>query len=91
MSLNKGRRPRGINQLARYSVDRSAKDSGTVEINGGQQLSPEDQERQTIRRIMAEMGSKGGKIGGKRRAARMTPQQRSESASQAARTRWTKR
>lgn len=37
---------------------------------------------------MAEMGSKGGRIGGRQRAARMTPEQRSEAASMAARTRW---
>jgi hypothetical protein len=37
---------------------------------------------------MAEMGSKGGKIGGKRRAANMSPEQRRASASVAARARW---
>jgi hypothetical protein len=37
---------------------------------------------------MAEMGSKGGKIGGKRRAANMSPEQRRASASRAARARW---
>ena len=39
---------------------------------------------------MAEMGRKGGRIGGKRRAERLTPQQRRESASNAARARWGK-
>lgn len=37
---------------------------------------------------MAEMGSKGGKIGGKRRAANMSPLARREAASVAARARW---
>jgi hypothetical protein len=37
---------------------------------------------------MAEMGSKGGKIGGKRRAENMSPEQRRASASLAARARW---
>ncbi len=37
---------------------------------------------------MAEMGSKGGKIGGKLRAANMTPEARRASASLAAKTRW---
>jgi hypothetical protein len=37
---------------------------------------------------MAEMGSKGGKIGGKRRAANMSPEQRRAAASRAARARW---
>lgn len=40
------------------------------------------------RSVMAEMGSKGGKIGGKRRAANMSPEQRRASASRAARARW---
>ena len=41
-----------------------------------------------VQRVMREMGAKGGKIGGKRRAANMTEQQRSEAASLAARARW---
>jgi hypothetical protein len=41
-----------------------------------------------VKSVMAEMGSKGGKIGGKRRAANMSPEQRRASASLAARTRW---
>jgi hypothetical protein len=38
--------------------------------------------------VMAEMGSKGGKIGGKRRAENMSPEQRRFAASRAARARW---
>lgn len=38
--------------------------------------------------VMAEMGSKGGKIGGKRRAENMSPEQRRSAASRAARARW---
>ena len=34
------------------------------------------------------LGRKGGKIGGRRRAARMTPEERSESARKAVRVRW---
>jgi hypothetical protein len=41
-----------------------------------------------VSQLMAQMGRKGGKIGGKRRAANMTEQQRSEAASTAARARW---
>ena len=43
------------------------------------------------RSVMAEMGSKGGKIGGKRRAENMSPEQRRASASLAARARWSKK
>jgi hypothetical protein len=38
-----------------------------------------------------ELGRMGGKIGGKRRAAKMTPQQRSDSARKAALARWANR
>jgi hypothetical protein len=37
-----------------------------------------------------ELGRKGGKVGGKRRAARMTPAERSASARKAALARWAK-
>lgn len=43
-----------------------------------------------ISRIMAEMGRKGGKIGGKRRLETLTDARRSEIAAQAAKTRWKK-
>ena len=35
-----------------------------------------------------ELGRKGGKVGGKRRAENMTPEQRSEAARKAATARW---
>ena len=38
-----------------------------------------------------ELGRMGGKIGGKRRAAKMTPEQRSDSARKAALARWANR
>ena len=44
-----------------------------------------------ISQVMAEMGRKGGKIGGKRRLETMTANRRSEIASQAAKARWTKK
>jgi len=40
--------------------------------------------------LMAQIGRKGGKVGGKKRAAGMTPAQRSEAASLAAKARWGK-
>jgi hypothetical protein len=39
---------------------------------------------------MAQIGSKGGKIGGKRRLQTMTARQRSEVAAKAAKARWSK-
>jgi hypothetical protein len=38
-----------------------------------------------------ELGRMGGKIGGKRRAAKMTPEERSDSARKAALARWANR
>lgn len=49
-----------------------------------------DRSKKDRSRIMAEMGSIGGKIGGKRRAAGMTPEARRASASLAAKARWGK-
>jgi hypothetical protein len=43
-----------------------------------------------VSRVMAKMGSRGGKIGGKRRLVTMTPEQRSQVASDAAKARWAK-
>lgn len=41
-----------------------------------------------ISRVMAAMGRRGGKIGGKRRLETMTPEQRSAVARKAAKSRW---
>lgn len=46
--------------------------------------------RSTISQVMAEMGRKGGKIGGKRRMQTMTPEKRSALARLAVQTRWAK-
>lgn len=43
-----------------------------------------------ISRVMAEMGRKGGKIGGKRRLQTMTQEQRRKAATKAANARWKK-
>lgn len=50
-----------------------------------QQQAPSDED---IRRVMVELGRRGGKIGGKARAAHMSPERRKEIASLAARKRW---
>lgn len=39
---------------------------------------------ETVRKVMQEMGRKGGRIGGKRAAEAMTPEQRTERAKKAA-------
>jgi hypothetical protein len=45
----------------------------------------------TVSQIMAEMGRKGGKIGGKKRLETMSAKERSERAKQAAKARWKKK
>lgn len=47
-------------------------------------------DKETLSRVMAEMGRKGGKIGGKRRMETLSPQKRKQIARRAARTRWSK-
>jgi hypothetical protein len=41
-----------------------------------------------ISRVMADLGRRGGKIGGAKRAASLTPERRREIALKAARARW---
>jgi hypothetical protein len=45
----------------------------------------------SISEYMAQIGSKGGKIGGKRRLKTMTPEQRKKAAQKAAKARWKKK
>lgn len=44
-----------------------------------------------ISRVMSALGRKGGKIGGKKRAASLSPEKRREIALKAARSRWDKK
>jgi hypothetical protein len=44
-----------------------------------------------ISQVMAEMGRKGGRIGGKRRLETLSDRRRSQIAKQAAQARWTKK
>jgi len=45
----------------------------------------------TLSRVMAEMGRKGGKIGGKRSLETMSPVDRKKRAKKAAKARWNKK
>jgi hypothetical protein len=55
--------------------------------------APEAQKpsRSVISQVMAEMGRKGGRIGGKRRLETMSDRRRSQVARNAARARWAKK
>jgi hypothetical protein len=80
------RRPTDVNQVAAFMV-RETTEERTVE---NQPVTPKAPISKAISRVMAQMGSKGGKIGGKSRLRKMTPERRSEVASQAAKARWAK-
>lgn len=75
------KRPTDVNQLAHMLGRASTEDKPKGAI---------DPTKAEISRVMAVLGRKGGKIGGKKRAAGMTPERRSEIALKAARSRWAK-
>lgn len=68
-----------VNQAAFLQVQRSTSEP-KIETNKAE-----------ISRVMAEMGRRGGQIGGKRRLVTMTPEERSQVALGAAKARWAKR
>lgn len=82
MSIGKGKRPRGPNQLAKWIVDQSTSET------------PAEQKKTSapanLSEYMAAIGRKGGKVGGKRRLKTMTKEQRRKVAAKAARARWNK-
>ena len=71
-----------MNQLAKWSVDRS-----TSETPEQEQARPPSLDAE-ISKYMASVGRKDGQIGGKRRLKTMTKAQRQRVAAKAARTRW---
>jgi len=72
------KRPRDPNQLAKLIVD--------IATGEGEDTAPDNGKNPAA----VELGRKGGLKGGKARAARMTPEQRSEAAKRAASARWQK-
>jgi hypothetical protein len=70
------KRPRDLNQWAKHMVDLA---TGAAQDPKILPASP-----------AAELGRKGGRIGGKVRAQRMTAKQRSNAARKAAKARWGK-
>jgi hypothetical protein len=73
------RRPRDPNQLGKLIVDIAT---------GEAEDTPEDTGKDPA---AVALGRKGGLKGGKARAAKMTPEQRSEAAKRAAQARWDKK
>lgn len=75
------KRPKDVNALAHHLVAESTGE------NGGS-IAPPTKEQVSM--VMAELGRRGGKVGGKRRLETMTISERREVARKAARTRWAK-
>jgi len=73
-----------VNEAAYQMVRRS---TGTED----REPNPPKISRSEISRVMAAMGRKGGKLGGKRRLVTLTAEQRSGIARRAAQIRWAKR
>ena len=67
------------NQLGKSIVDRATGQDGPV---------PDED---TIKRVMREIGRRGGLKGGKARAKKLSAKRRSQIASKAARARWRKK
>ena len=74
----RSRMPRDPNQLAKAVVDFAT---------GQREPDPPAHEKDPA---AVELGRRGGLIGGKKRAASMSPEQRAESARKAAQARWGK-
>ena len=72
------KRPRDVNQLAKLIVDLATGETDESGENAGKDPAA------------VERGRKGGTIGGRTRAARLSPEQRREIAQNAARARWAK-
>ena len=76
---SKPKRPRDPNQLAKQIVDIATGQIEDKQPNEGKDPAAVD------------LGRRGGLKGGKARAAKLTPEQRSKIAKKAARTRWDQR
>jgi hypothetical protein len=76
----KQRWPADVNEVAYQLIQRAT----------GQDKPAQQPTQSEISRVMAELGRRGGKKGGKRRLETMTPEERHQIALKAARTRWRK-
>jgi hypothetical protein len=70
------KRPRDVNELARQLVDEATGEAPKLDPDDGKDPAA------------VALGRKGGLKGGRARAERMTPEERSEAARKAAQARW---
>jgi hypothetical protein len=73
------KRPRDVNELAKQLVDEATGEAPSVDPDAGKDPAA------------VALGRKGGLKGGKARAAKLTPEQRIDSARKAAEARWGRR
>lgn len=85
MKRSKKPLPKDPNKLAYQIVKMSTEESANKE-------PPKERTpiQTPIQEYLAEIGRKGGLIGGKKRAEKLTPERRKEIAQKAANTRWPK-
>lgn len=76
---DRSRRPRDVNALARQLVDEATGEAPPFDPDAGKDPAA------------VALGRRGGLKGGKARAAKMTPEQRSDAARHAATARWSDR
>jgi hypothetical protein len=72
------KRPRDVNELAHRLVDEATGEAPRVDPDEGKDPAA------------VALGRRGGLKGGKARAAKLTPEERAESARKAARARWSR-
>jgi hypothetical protein len=80
------KRPRDLNQLAAAIVEEATREVDQEEIATSETGEPKPEKNPAA----VELGRRGGKKGGPARAAKLTPEQRSEIARKAAAKRWEK-
>jgi hypothetical protein len=73
-------RPTDVNQIGYALVQQSTQEAQATE--------PAEPTQSEVSRVMAALGRKGGKVGGKRRSDSLPPERRREIALKAARARW---
>jgi hypothetical protein len=77
--IKHGKRPADVNEFVHYRGEAPTQE-------GSDGVAPPTKAQISL--VMAELGRRGGKKGGKRRLETMTPKQRSTAARRAAQARW---
>ncbi len=80
-NLRNPTRPTDVNQIAHLLVEQSTQEMQAT-------IEPIEPTQAEISLVMAALGRKGGKVGGKRRSDSLKPERRREIALKAARARW---